>query len=268
MTSALDTASPTTNSLLALKNAGFTTAIRYLWQGDKGATARELSAITAVFGGTQPCVLVYEAEAATVLGGEAAGRAGGTAIEALMSQLGLGAAAPVYAIAADFDALPDQLAAIRQFEVGLRGTLAPARKRGVYGNGLVCAGMDPAYVAYSWLLGGADTQGTAAFSASGRWSVRQHPTVEGYGLSYDPDDLCDGDHGGFRYPISMKVGDHGDDVRLLQHLVGLSGPQVDGAFGEQTEQALGRWLAAREYPQATAVDDELWAKLTGLEVQT
>jgi hypothetical protein len=40
------------------------------------------------------------------------------------------------------------------------------------------------------------TNGTRAFVASNRWSIRQLPTVREFGVSLDPDDV-QGDFGGF-----------------------------------------------------------------------
>src|ERR1700685_4239682 len=102
MRKGLDCAASTLNSLLAAKNAGITSAGRYLWQGGKGVTLRELRAISAVFGGDQPCWLVYEAGGQAVLGGAAAGALAAAHIEILMTALGLGATVPIYRPGGDF----------------------------------------------------------------------------------------------------------------------------------------------------------------------
>lgn len=63
---------------------------------------------------------------------------------------------------------------------------------------------------------------------------------------------------------ALKVGDHGDAVRALQHLLG-AGVTVDGVFGPQTERAVVAKKRASRLPADATVGAPLWSYLLYLE---
>lgn len=260
MRKGLDCAAPALGSLQAARNAGIDVLIRYLWHGAKGTTIRELRAASAL---GFDCVLVYEAGGNAVLDGTSGGRVAAADIERLMAGLGLGPEVPVYGTSVDFPATPSEVGGpILDYASALAASVHSGRPTGAYGQGSVHMELLGTVTQLAWVWGVNQSAGTQAFLATGRWHIHQHPTVRGFGIEYDPDDAQDAGFGGFRVPVLMQLGDHGDDIRLLQHYLGLAGPQCDGSFGPQTAASLGRWIAARGRPQSAVVDDTLWKEIS------
>jgi peptidoglycan hydrolase-like protein with peptidoglycan-binding domain len=123
---------------------------------------------------------------------------------------------------------------------------------GGYGNGAnMQTGLDDGTIAKAFVWAGMGTLGTPAFIESGRWSIRQYPTMTEFGASVDPDEV-QGDYWGFRVPVAtaqpmeaqpspwrlLEYAEPlmtGDDVAAAQRLLGVS---VDGIFGRQTQAAV------------------------------
>lgn len=181
--------------------------------------------------------------------------------ERLLGDLSASAVHPpgIYVCNGDFDASAEQIAGpITDYRRAVKnGLMAAGISAGGYGNGAsMAAGLDDGTIVKAFVWAGMGTNGTAAFIESGRWSIRQFPTTEGFGLSIDPDS-AQGDYWGFRVPVAAPIAVDeppaspvswftrslfytapmmtGEDVSQAQRLLGIS---VDGIYGRQTEAAV------------------------------
>jgi hypothetical protein len=195
---ALDLARPLTETqIAAAATAGVAAICRYLWQGGKGLTAAEVRAcaqwqvrIVPVFEGRGNLYAYFTAAQA---------RKDAAKVLALAAQLGIPKGVAIYFCGCDFDATGQQIAGgiAAYMTLAAQAVRAAGYRTGVYGNGAMCAFMLDRKVAdLAWVWGAMATNGTAAFVSSGRWSIRQHPTVREFGVSVDPDDI-QGDYGGW-----------------------------------------------------------------------
>lgn len=197
--SAIDLATRITPSMIpAMKAAGIEAVCRYLSNSPaKNLSADEAKLLSAA--GIK-CVVVWEAQGdkyASFTAAQGAIDAGRAIAEA--HSLGMPAGACIYFCGDDFDASDAQIAG------GITQYMKPASALvhtagftvGVYGNGACCKAMlDGGMADKAWLWGVRMSNGTPAFTASGRWSIRQHPTINEFGASVDPDDV-QGDYGGW-----------------------------------------------------------------------
>lgn len=198
--SAIDLATRITPAMIpAMKAAGIEAVCRYL----SNSLAKNLSLDEAklLSAAGIKCVLVWEA-----LGDRYSSFTAGqgmTDAERAVAQataLGMPKGGAIY-FAVDFDANAQEIAggitaymrAVMQSQPwGLNGW-----RIGIYGNGAVCKAMlDAGLADLAWVWGAGGTNGTAAFIASNRWAIHQHPTKQWFGASVDPDDV-QGDYGGW-----------------------------------------------------------------------
>ena len=195
---AIDLAQPLTPAqILAASKAGVEALCRYLWAGGKGLTLAEARAATAA---NMKLVVVYEGRGDRYSSFTAAqGSIDAHHAIVLAQSLGIPKGATIYFCGDDFDATGSEIAGgilayVKAASPVIRGA---GFRFGVYGNGAMCKAMLDANLAdNAWVWGAMGTNGTAAFVASNRWSIRQHPTVREFGVSVDPDEI-QGDYGGF-----------------------------------------------------------------------
>ena len=245
--SAIDLATPITSAMIpAMKAAGIEAVCRYL----SNNAAKNLSIIEAR--------LLSDAGINIVLVWEAAGDRYDSFTEtqgiidaqravAQAKTLGAPPRAAIY-FAVDFDATDAQIGqGITGYMKRVAGIMSPSGYRlGVYGNGAVCKAMlDTGIADLAWVWGAGGTNGTAAFVASGRWAIRQHPTIREFGVSVDPDDV-QGDYGGWRLPSAGQVypADIVPDAMTLQGALkaaGLYQGAIDGVWGNQSQAALAAY---------------------------
>lgn len=194
MASAIDLSSSiTADKIPALKAAGIKTIIRYLSAHPKGITKAEYDLL---FNNGFGIVLVYEA-AGNLYSSFTQQNAHLDLQEILRLLTILGAPndCAVYVCACDFDASLAQISNdIASYFSVLKAGFGKHRL-GSYGNGaanqyLLAEGL----VSLTWVWGAASTNGTIEFIQSGKWNIRQHPTISEFGLSIDPDDT-QGDFG-------------------------------------------------------------------------
>lgn len=164
---------------------------------------------------------------------------------------------------------------------------APSYKIGAYSSGSVLEALidfDP--IDYYWLANALGWQGSRAFLASGKWQIRQLPTVNGFlpGLNVDPDMVnpaYTGSIGDFTVagvvvaPQPADQGpdtDHptisrgatGDAVTELQKLLNVvleTNLAVDGQFGPATQKAVTTFQTQNDLTSDGVVGDETWAAL-------
>lgn len=161
----------------------------------------------------------------------------------------------VYMCNGDFDANAAQIAGpCTEYRQGVKSVLDPVGiGAGGYGNGAnMQAGLDDGTIEKAFVWAGQGTNGTVAFDATNRWSIRQYPTTTEFGASVDPDEV-QGDYWGFRVPVAapatspapitrtLQLDDGGADVAALQTALGIT---VDGVFGEQTKAAVEAFQTA------------------------
>jgi hypothetical protein len=197
---AIDLATRITPAMIpAMKAAGIEAVCRYLSNSPaKNLSLDEAKLLSAA--GIK-CVVVWEAQGdrySNFTPGQGftdAERAGTQA-----AALNVPPLTTIY-FAVDFDASGAQIASgiTDYFRAVSAKVLLAGYGAGVYGNGAVCAAMLDAKIAdKAWVWGAGGTNGTQAFIASNRWSIRQHPTVNEFGASVDPDDV-QGDYGGWLF---------------------------------------------------------------------
>lgn len=262
MTEAFDLAQPMTDAQFAqAKAAGVPAIIRYLWSGGKGVTKDEF-ALSAKY--QIPLVLVYEGRGDLISSYTVAQakKDAATALH-LLSLLGVPKHACVYFCADDFDASNAQiLANIGPYFAALAPLIRAEDYRvGDYGNGAACEFLlDAGTVDLAWLWGVKESNGSPEFSASNRWSIRQHAPSHLFGLSIDPDDV-QGDFGGFipgNVPVAptptpaptpveptiVALASH--NLRAGQVQLANAGlypaNEVDGDWGPKTIDALRQWF--------------------------
>lgn len=164
----------------------------------------------------------------------------------------------VYVCNGDFDANAEQIAGgITDYRRAVKNVLDGAGiGAGGYGNGAnLAAGLDDGTILKAFVWAGRSTNGTVAFTESGRWSIRQYPTATEFGASVDPDEV-QGDYWGFRVSVTapqpiasqsvpsspawytrpLSYGDEGEDVKEAQRL--LDDVAVDGIFGRGMQAAV------------------------------
>lgn len=196
---AIDLAQPITAAMIpAMKAAGIEAVCRYLSNSPaKNATKIEGELLAAA--GIR-LVLVWEAAGDNYANSTAGqGFTDATRAIAEAQALGVPKGSCIYFCGDDFDATDEQIAA------GITSYMRVVKMRmqsagygtGVYGNGACCKAMLASGLAdKAWVWGALGTNGTRDFIANGNWSIRQHPTVNEFGASVDPDDVR-GEYGGF-----------------------------------------------------------------------
>lgn len=259
--SAIDLATRVTAAMIpSMKAGGIEAVCRYL----SNSPAKNLSLDEAklLSGAGIKCVLVWEAQGDRYNSFTA--DQGITDAERAVSQataLGMPKGGAIY-FAVDFDATADQItdgitaymrAVMQSQPWGLNGW-----RIGIYGNGAVCAAMlDAGLADLAWVWGAGGTNGTQAFIASNRWAIRQHPTVNRFGASVDPDDV-QGDYGGWMLGSSVgapssttAVADAAiPSANVLQAALQLSGfyqGALDGVWGPQSSTALTQYYASQPH---------------------
>jgi len=182
--------------------------------------------------------MVWETTQGRALKGAAAGRADVADAVTQARQINAPASAGIY-FAVDTEVNDAQISgAIGDYFQAVQdgiGEYIP----GAYGNGAVCAAcLDRGLTRLAWVWAGQKTHGTAEFTASNRWHIRQHVSIEAnsaadtlnVGIGYDPDDFKD-DCGAFLLNDAGAV--------LLGGGVVISGPG-GGAKSPGSGTSLGR----------------------------
>jgi hypothetical protein len=199
MATAIDQTSPPAPSELAkMAAAGMVASLRYLSR-NRNKNLSRAEAVQTTGAGIKN-VVVWEAQGDdpdSFTAAQGTADAKQALIEATV--IGIPKGACIYFCGDDFDASDEQIAGpITDYMTSVAPLVRAAGYRvGVYGNGAMCAHMLDNHLAdLAWVWGSGKTNGTQAFYASNRWSIRQHPTVTEFGASVDPDDV-QGDYGGF-----------------------------------------------------------------------
>lgn len=171
----------------------------------------------------------------------------------------------IFMVNGDLDATDAQIAGpITAYRRGVRSVFDPAGIGvGGYGNGAsMAAGLADGTLDKAFVWAGSRTNGTAAFTASNRWSIRQYPTITEFGASVDPDEV-QGDYYGFRLsgatvpatpdqppptaptgsapPLSfapLSEGASTNDATLVARVQAALFVTVDGVFGPETKAAV------------------------------
>ena len=242
----------TPDKIPALKAAGISVVIRYLSDHSKGITKPEYDLLLSNGLGI---ILVFESQGdqySYFTSTQGAADAG--TITRLLGNLNAPERTSVYVCACDFDASDTQIkAGIHDYFTALSPRLSNNRI-GAYGNGAALAHLlDAKLISMAWVWGASHTNGTQDFLASGRWMIRQYPTISEFGLSVDPDDI-QGDGGaiwGVAGPASpvgaapvteappsepaLRLTIYGRDVARMQTMLGIT---ADGICGPETLAAL------------------------------
>jgi hypothetical protein len=203
MTAIIDTNVDTTPHLRALKAAGVTTVIRYLSpinaRGEKCIKPAEAHAIAAA--GLR-LALVCEGWGDFAHGGISSGAGERDADWCLKYAPAIGApdgACIYFAVDVDASAAQIKKLVLPYFtSIAMSFDAAAAKyRRGSYGSGDVCAAMAAARLAdLSWLSCSLGWSGSRAYSAAGKWALRQHVPAAIAGIDCDPDE-GNGDFGDF-----------------------------------------------------------------------
>lgn len=116
----------------AIREAGFTFAMRYVPYSDDGGKGLTRDELVDLHANGIAVGLVFETTAGRALEGEAAGRVDGLITQQALRDLGWPKDRPVY-FAVDFDAAPEQQQAINDYLTGAGAALGSPRV-GVYGG--------------------------------------------------------------------------------------------------------------------------------------
>lgn len=170
---------------------------------------------------------------------------------------------------------------------------APSYKIGGYSSGSVCEALiDHDSIDYYWLANAMGWSGSRQFLASGKWHIRQLPTINGFvpGLNVDPDEINPkyagsiGDffemtgskpilvsHGRPVVPApvaddfpTIQNGDSGPAVTTLQNMLRVvlaSDLVADGQFGDATEAAVRAFQTEHTTQIDGVVGPETWGAL-------
>lgn len=121
----------------AIKRAGKKFVVRYLWADGEGGKGLDYGELQDLLRHGLEIVLVHQAGTNTILGGFNVGVAQAKAAQSEINRLGLPKNSPVY-FAADWDAQPNQQAAIDDFLRGCASVIGKGRV-GIYGSASVMA---------------------------------------------------------------------------------------------------------------------------------
>lgn len=196
VTDIIDTNRNCSSAATRLRSLGVKTVIRYYSRdSDPGAAKRlgKAEALSLVQAGLRLCV-VHQGKAkhgAEYFGSDSGRDDGAYAKEYAEEVIQQPHGSAIY-FAVDFDCSKTQLAnnVVPYFEAVLRGLSAdPGQKYevGVYGNGLVCAGILEANLAnFAWLAQSTGWRDYENFLKSGRWTLSQLGATHVGGISCDP----------------------------------------------------------------------------------
>lgn len=174
---------------------------------------------------------------------------------------------PIY-IAVDYDArwadVKDYLATV--FDLLKSSDWLP----GIYGPGSICMkAIDELGLKYGWLSQSTGFPGYQEYKPKA--NIVQGKATVWHGIDVDLDECSDFDKAGLwtfetinpPSPIphkTLKRGDKGDEVKTLQHLLGIT---EDGDFGPKTEEAVKKYQSNHGLVADGVVGPKTWAKLLG-----
>jgi len=268
----LDALSPFTNSAQQIADAGFTYVLRYL----KNLTSDEVRTLLDV---GVAIGLIFEQGTGNAFNGASQGAVDGGVALAQAQALGAPPGTTIF-FTVDGDLDPQhssaQLAAIGDYGVAFAAAIDPYLV-GAYACGTVLYQFD---LGVSWLAGAMGWSGSHSYDNDGLWTVKQGPTLShggswcgvqwpDLGREYDPDLATNLEWawqpaGGIlprpQLP-TLRRGDSGRAVIILQDLLNRHPIVVDGDFGKTTDYRVRAFQAQSGLTDDGIVGPKTWDAL-------